>query len=515
MNENNTQKNENLEPEVAEESAPEVKSEEKNEAAATPAPKKSVMPIIIGAMAAVIVALVVVLVILLGGKDKPSSNNDNPTSDNQGQNDSNPCKDGHLYSEWVETVAPACTKVGEERRYCKYCNHFEARDVVEIGHNYVGEECTHCGYPVPSEGLEFTSNGDGTCYVSGKGSCTDTYVVIPSMSPDGDRVTSIGEEAFVFCLNLTSVMIPNSVTSIDDYSFALCAGLTSIIIPDSVTSIGNSAFSGCLNLTSITIPDGVTSIGLSAFSGCSSLTSITVNENNSNYKSIDGSLYTKDEKNLIKYAIGKNNANFVIPDSVTSIGAGAFAGCTSLTSITIPDSVNRIGDSVFYGCTSLTSITVDANNANYKSIDGDLYTKDGTILIQYVIGKTDTNFVIPDGVKYIDNSAFNSCTSLTSITIPDSVTSIGERAFYSCTSLMSVTIGDGVISIGEDAFYSCTSLTSVTIGNSVTSIEKEAFSGCGSLTNVYYKGSEADWAKIFINYGNSIISANITFNYQN
>ena len=149
-----------------------------------------------------------------------------------------------------------------------------------------------------SEGLEFTSNGDGTCYVSGIGSCEDADIVIPKKSPDRDRVTSIRYEAFAYCYRLTSVVIPDSVTSIGDRAFYYCSSLTSVVIPDSVTSIGNGAFSGCSSLTSVEIGDSVTSIGLGAFHNCSSLTSV------------------------------------VIPDSVTSIGLGAFLNCSSLTSVT-------------------------------------------------------------------------------------------------------------------------------------------------------------------------------------
>ena len=254
-----------------------------------------------------------------------------------------------------------------------------------------------------ANGLEFTSNGDGTCYVSGIGICVDTDVVIPYNSPDGDRVTSIGNEALSYCYSLTSITIPDSVTSIGDYAFLSCYSLASITIGNSVTSIGDRAFHHCSSLTSITIPDSVTSIGYMAFSGCSSLTEINVNANNACYSSIDGNLYSKDKKTLIQYAAGKTATSFVIPNSVTSIGEGAFAGCHNLTRITIPDSVTSIGYYAFEYCYNLKSIT------------------------------------IPDSVTSIGYYAFSNCSRLTSITIPDSVTSIGEKAFYGCSSLTSVT----------------------------------------------------------------------------
>ena len=144
--------------------------------------------------------------------------------------------------------------------------------------------------------------------------------------------------------------------------------------------------------------------------------------------------------------------------------------CYSLKTITIGDSVTSIGEWAFEECISLTSITVDENNEHYKSIDGNLYSKDGTTLIQYAIGKEATSFKIPDTVTSIGFTAFEACTSLASVIIPDSVISIGDRAFAYCTSLASVTIGNSVTSIGTGSFAGCTSLTTVILGNSMTSI---------------------------------------------
>jgi hypothetical protein len=169
---------------------------------------------------------------------------------------------------------------------------------------------------------------------------------------------------------------------------------------------------------------------------------------------------------------------------VTSIGDAAFFVCTSLSSVVIPDSVTTIGDAAFYGCDSLTSIDVDDNNQNYKSVDGNLYSKDGKTLIQYAIGKQDSSFVIPDSVTTIGDYAFFVCTSLSSVVIPDSVTTIGESAFNHCTSLTSVVIGDSVTSIGYGAFHDCYSLTSIVIGDSVTTIGDLAFYLCTSLTSI-------------------------------
>jgi hypothetical protein len=213
-----------------------------------------------------------------------------------------------------------------------------------------------------------------------------------------------------------------------------------------VTTIGSTAFQGC-NLTSVTIPGSVIGIESGAFSGFRSLTVISVDSLNASYRSLDGVLFNMDLTTLIQYPAGKA-VNYTIPSTVTSIGASAFAGCTSLTNFTIPSTVTSIGASAFSSCTSLNSVT------------------------------------IPTTVTSIGSAAFSSCTSLTNIPIPNSVTSIGDSLFFNCTGLINVSIPNSVISIGNKAFQSCSHLTSVTIPTSVTSIGSFAFDGCRSLASV-------------------------------
>ena len=118
----------------------------------------------------------------------------------------------------------------------------------------------------------------------------------------------------------------------------------------------------------------------------------------------------------------------IFPDSVTHIGDGAFSG-TSLTSVIIPGSVASIGDFALGDCYRLTNITVAEGNPIYSSLNGVLFNKDKTTLVQYPIGNTATSYMIPNSVANIGEYAFDDCYNLTSVTIPDSVTSIGEAAF--------------------------------------------------------------------------------------
>ena len=418
----------------------------------------------------------------------------------------------------------------------------------------------------------------------------------------GDSVTTIGEWAFSFCDILTNVTMGDSITTIGNDAFCSCSSLTNVTIPDSVTSIGHEAFSGCFSLTSVTIGSGVTTIGNYAFEDCDNLTDIYYNGIEAEWKNINIGSYNDDLTNAnIHYSkvasgvCGENltwslddegtliisgtgamtswteassvpwysNRNdiktvtitdgvttigglalylcknltsvtipdsvitigesafeqcnklkrVIIPDGVTTIGKRAFVSCKSLTNITIPDNVTTIGETVFYSCTNLTSviigssvttigervfsycynltsIIVDDNNPSYISVDGNLFNKPKTKLIQYAVGKTDTHY-----------------------TIPDSVTTIGDKAFIACDNLTSVTIGSSVTTLEYDAFSMCHNLAIVTIPVSVTTISNCAFEYCKSLTDVYYNGTEVEWNNIKIGWSNDkLINATIHYN---
>ena len=415
-------------------------------------------------------------------------------------------------TDWVIDKAPTCTNTGLRHKVCSVCGVNYNYETLATDPHISGEEVKENVVEDP------TCTEDGSYDVVIR--CTECNVILSSTHVitaemldhewgESKRCKHCNCDYFSQDLEYT---LSSSGTSYVVSGIGSCVD-SDIIIPANykgkpVTSIGGSAFKGCSSLTSITIPDSVTSIRESAFRGCSSLTSVTIG------------------------------------NGVTSIGIFAFFGCGSLTSITIPDSVTSIRESAFRGCSSLTSIVVDNDNQYFTSIDGNLYNKDKTELIQYAIGKTDTSFIIPDSVTsigdyaffgcsgltsvtignsvtsirdsaFIDCSsltsvtignsvtsiysyAFNGCSGLTSITIPDSVNFIGGSAFDDCSSLTSVTIGNGVASIYSYAFSYCRNLTSVTIGNGVTSISSNAFYGCNRLKTVLYKGTAAQWKKISI-----------------
>ena len=224
----------------------------------------------------------------------------------------------------------------------------------------------------------------------------------------GNSVTSIGNGAFSGCSGLTSVNIPNSVTSIGSSTFYGCSRMTSVIIGNSVMSIGSSAFSGCSGLTSITIPNSVTSIGEGAFYNCSGLTSVTVKSGNVVYDSRDNC------NAIIETASNKliaGSFKTIIPNSVTSIGNGAFFGCSGLTSVTIPNSVTSIGSYAFDGCLGLTSVKVES-------------TKPMSIGSSTFSNRTNAILYVPYGCKAVYEAAnywkdFKEIVEMPSLTLND------------------------------------------------------------------------------------------------
>ena len=313
-----------------------------------------------------------------------------------------------------------------------------------------------------------------------------------------ESVTSIGDDAMEGCVGLTSITIPNSVTGIGNYAFSACTHLASITIPESVTGIGTNAFywcsslnaitiphsianigdnvfSYCFRLASITIPNSVTNIGTQTFQSCSSLTSVTIPGN----VACIGDYTFEECTGLTNVMLGKG---------ITSIGNLTFDYCLSLTYVSIPSSMTHIGVGPFARCPGMIGINVDTFNPSYSSVDGVLFDKKLTMLVQYPGAKTGS-YTIPDSVAGISDYTFTGCTNLTNVTIPNGVPSIGTSTFDTCSSLTSIQIPSSVTNIGNSAFLNCFSLTNVTIPYRTSAIGDDAFADCTNLVSVHFMGN--------------------------
>lgn len=172
-----------------------------------------------------------------------------------------------------------------------------------------------------------------------------------------------------------------------------------------------------------------------------------------------------------------------IPDNVTQIGDSAFSQCSHLASVSFPASLTSIGTGAFSRCERFAAYTVDPGNSDFSSLQGILFNKDKSTLIDCPTTKGG-NYSIPSTVSHIADFAFDTCTQLNQVTVPSSVSHIGKYAFLDCSSLTSASLSPGLITIGEYAFFACKQLANITIPGSVQNIEEAAFSRCWGLTEV-------------------------------
>ena len=342
----------------------------------------------------------------------------------------------HTFAESKRTLA-TCKARGERILSCR-CGETKTEVLDRLAHDMVNGVCEDCGAE-ETKGLRLDVSTDGTYYImKGIGNCTDTDVIIPR-EKNGKPVTEIAAYAF-----------------------------------------GSSVSGVHKEITSINIPDTIDTIGKGAFNQCLSLTGIIVDGDNGTFCSVHEDLYTKDQETLVRYALGKKDTSYTflstvkkieavafcdavwltsitVPNAVTEIGERAFSGCDALKKATIGKGVETIGAAPFASCDSLKTISVNSQNEAYQDIDGNLYTKDGTILLQYAIGKTDESLVVPDGVITIGASAVAYNKDLRKVELPATLTTIEDDAF-STTNINSLTFAGTkkawkAVSLGKNWCY--------------------------------------------------------------
>ena len=413
-------------------------------------------------------------------------------------------------------VSPSCTQSGlTEGAHCELCGEvltpqeildatghdireWQVEREPEIGVNgSLYGACLTCGEriyestPAYSDGLNYLSNDDGTCVVSGIGTCTDAHIRVSPVF-DGQQVVGIADYAFRECGQLVQITLPEGLASIGHHTFEGCHGLQTVHLPESLTSIGDFAFANCGGLADLRLPASVSELGVNPFTDCFHLTGLSVDPENSHLCLEDGVLFEGGTTRLIWYFPGKTDETYEIPDGVVHVDACAFQNCTHLSRLVIPPSVEVLGDGGnggFYGCTHLTEIIVDDENPHFCTVDGVLYTKDMTALKECPSRKSDIR--IPESVHVIGCCAFDQCAELTEIILPENLTHIEGSAFEGCEALQRVVMSNGVVQI-----------------------DGWAFGNCPNLTAVYYAGSESEWQAIQLGEENhNLASADIFYHF--
>ena len=361
-------------------------------------------------------------------------------------------------------------------------------------------------YPKASEGLAFKLTADGKGYEVSKGSFYGKEVVIPYYY-NGLPVVAIAAEGFVG--GLRSITMPDTITEIGRWGLA-SNSIEEIKLSANLKKVGESAFEGCSNLKTIHIPASVEEIGECVFAYCESLESVTVDSDSKYYKTLDGVLYTKDERVLVwcppkgitshtvseateiiaPYAFYMNQSlkNIVLPSNLRLIGEWAFSTCLLLESVNIPASVYDIGMYAFSNCEGMKTITFEKNSILENIQDGAF---EACFLLKEI--------KIPASVITIYPCAFRACSSLERVEFEQGsrLERIYSEGFAYCESLEEIELPSNLEMILGMAFIGC-GLSKVSIPVSIKIIGDQAFSNCLDLTEMYYAGTADDWAKIDI-----------------
>jgi len=413
-----------------------------------------------------------------------------------------------------------------------------------------------------------TTIKNGVCTVSGKGAMTDdtSYNKKIKKVIIKDGVTSLPEEAFAGCLKLKEISIADSVKSIGACAF-MQTDLREITIPNSVKKLGNSVLSSCKKLTKVKMPGNVkiiygsdeyfpvfqfdvdspvktieltSSLNLEIFMYLSA-ENIVVSKNDPKYTSIDGLLYTKDGKSLVRIPNLRKKA--VIADDCEEFCTTAvewagddngdpYMGCEDLKTIVLPESIRTINtkkhltrwgtssyaEDHYTDKTDYISFTIANKNMPWEQVSllhkkfntpyetlqkevpavfgpgaeqGFITPKDGTVLLKYV-GKDD-NVCIPQGITKIEKNAFASST-LKNVVFPEGLEKIGENAFANCKKLTKVTIPKSVDIIDQDAFSKCKNLKKITFKGTPSDISPYAFDGTAVVSEPGSIKTQYTWA---------------------
>ncbi|PIF02424.1 MAG: hypothetical protein CR996_00090 [Draconibacterium sp.] len=279
-------------------------------------------------------------------------------------------------------------------------------------------------------------------------------VTIPlTVEHNGDtyNVTAIGDKTFYSCKDITQVNLPASITYIGDKAFYLCEGMTQINLPASITNIGKEAFAYTHNLASIQLPENLTVIEYKAF--------------------FDSDLTGE---------------------------------------VVLPASLERCELKAFGICKNLTAITVNSANPYYSSNAGVLFNHSQDTLLQYPIGRTNTQYTLPHTVKVVEEYAFYDARNLQTITFNEGLKKIKKEGFHNCSALTSINLPASLNKLGDGAFSYCSNIETVSIGKNLVSIGSSAFRSCDKLESYTVDPANDNYASdngILFNKGRTILIA--------
>lgn len=286
--------------------------------------------------------------------------------------------------------------------------------------------------------------------------------------------STIEEKAFLNCKSLNSLTIniqKNSNMSIGVHAFDNCVNLKDFQYePTSLKLIGEGAFNNCSSLKSFSIASDCWEVGSKAFAGCSGIERFNVVGENGFYSDIDGVLINKNGL-LIAYPAGKKDENYSLPESITSIGSGAFEGCVYLSDIKIHDNIQYLGVMAFRDCKALKHVEMPKSLNNIPS-----GTFSGCSSLEKVS--------IPDSYIYIGASSFQDCSALPEVKLPSDLKVIGESAFINCSKIESFELPSQVKEIRANTFRNCESLKTIKFPANLDTIYYSALQGCKTLKRI-------------------------------
>ena len=351
-------------------------------------------------------------------------------------------------------------------------------------------------------------------------------IKIPS-TIDGKNVVAIANATFVNS-NIKSVVIPNTVKELHNGAFKGCSNLEKIILGNSIESIEDDCFDSCIKLKSIDLPSTLKKFDETFFDNCPMLSDINIDENNPNYTSIDGIVFSKDTSTLVCYPEGKKNETYTIPNNVTNIAMYALENNDNLKEIIVSSNVSTIEEGAFINCDNLEKIVIDTNVRSIQknlldgsdkaviycekesyamryAIDNKLVynTGDGNVEYTYTYSKEysglkakitsyfgkDEDVTIPntiDGFEVvgISEGAFTGNNFIKSVIVPEGVISIDTDAFKDCSNLKVITLPSTLEFLSQGVFMNDLALQTINIPDSLTTLYDYTFCGCTALESI-------------------------------